>query len=149
MGAVKVSAKVVPAVVLVLKVAVQFFAASIVSVAFADVPEQSPLQLVNVEPVSGVAVKMTELPAFKLLVHVVPQSIPVGWLIILPLPVLVTVKVWVVGCVVPPLKFAEHVFAASMVKLNGLVVPLQLPLQLVNVPPLAGVAVNLTAAPVV
>ena len=84
----------------------------------------------------------------------------------MPLPVFVTVKVCVVvvgevvvvvvgGVVVvgevvpPPVKFAAHVFAASMTTLNGLVVPLQLPLQLVNVAPVAGVAVSLTVAPVV
>ena len=82
-GAVKVNAKVLPVggeVVVVPNVAVQFFAASSVTVAVGVVAAlaQSPPQLVKLAPVSGVAVKTTEVPVFKVLVHVVPQSIPVG-----------------------------------------------------------------------
>ena len=66
---------------------------------------------------------------------------------------MVTVKVCVVVVVVgevvpPPVKFAAHVFAASMTTLNGLVVPLQLPLQLVKVAPVSGVAVKTIEVPV-
>ena len=44
------------------KVAVTFLAASIVRVQVLLVPEQLPDQLVKVEPVSGVTVKVTEVP---------------------------------------------------------------------------------------
>ena len=79
-GAVSVNAKLLLGIVAVPKVAEQFFAASSVMVAVGLVAPlaQSPPQLVKVAPVSGVAVKTTEVPLFKLLVHVVPQSMPVG-----------------------------------------------------------------------
>ncbi len=43
-------------------VAAQLFATSIVTVTLAVEPAHEPLQLVNVAPVSGVAVKTTEEP---------------------------------------------------------------------------------------
>jgi hypothetical protein len=81
LGAVRVRAKVFGGgVTVVPKVAEQFFAASSTTVAVGLVAAlaQSPPQLVKVAPVSGVAVKTTEVPVFKLLVQVVPQSMPVG-----------------------------------------------------------------------
>ena len=79
-GAVSVNAKLLLGIVAVPKVAEQFFAASSVMVAVGLVAAlaQSPPQLVKVAPVSGVAVKTMEVALFKLLVHVVPQSMPLG-----------------------------------------------------------------------
>lgn len=59
------------------------------------VPEQAPLQPVNVELGSGVAVSVTVAPCPKLAEHVAPQSIPAGLLVTVPEPepVLPTVRV--------------------------------------------------------
>ena len=51
------------------------------------VPVQAPDQLVNVEPVLGVAVSVTGVPLVKLALHTVPQLIPEGLLVIVPVPV--------------------------------------------------------------
>ena len=62
----------------------------------APVPVQPPpLQPLKVEPVAGVAVRVTVLPLVKLTEHVVPQVIPAGELVTVPLPVpvLLTVSV--------------------------------------------------------
>ena len=61
------------------------------------VPVQSPLQPVNTEPASGVAVNTTEVPSPKSAAQVAPQVIPAGALVTVPVPVpaLVTVRWWV------------------------------------------------------
>jgi hypothetical protein len=68
--------------------------AFMVKVQVVDVPAkaQSPPQPVKTDPVSGVAVRVTEEPFAKLALHVAPQSIPAGLeeTIPVPLPVLVT-----------------------------------------------------------
>lgn len=51
------------------------------------VPLQPPDQPANVEPVLGAAVRVTGVPLAKLAVHVVPQLIPVGLLVTVPVPV--------------------------------------------------------------
>ena len=54
----------------------------------APVPEQPPpLHPVNVEPVAGVAVKVTLLPLGKVVEHAAPQLMPAGELVTVPLPV--------------------------------------------------------------
>ena len=60
------------------------------------VPVQSPLQPVNTEPASGVAVNATEVPSAKSAAQVAPQVIPAGALVTVPVPVpaLVTVRWW-------------------------------------------------------
>ena len=62
-----------------LKFALTDFAASMVTLQ-APVPLQAPLQPANVEPESGVAVKLTTVPLAKLAEHVVPQEIPGAYL---------------------------------------------------------------------
>ena len=52
-------------------------------------PEQAPDQPVNVEPVAGVAVKVTVAPLVTVAAHVEPQLIPAGDDVILPLPLTV------------------------------------------------------------
>jgi hypothetical protein len=124
-----------------LKVALTDFAASMVTL-HAPVPLHAPLQPANVEPESGVAAKLTTAPFAKLAEHVVPQEIPAGELVSVPVPVplLATVRMKGPGFAV---KFALTDFAASMVTLQ-VPVPLQAPLQPANVEPESGVAVKFT-----
>ena len=51
------------------------------------VPVHAPLQLVKVEPAFGEADKATEVPAGKDALQVLPQLIPAGVLVTVPLPV--------------------------------------------------------------
>ncbi len=59
------------------------------------VPLQAPLQPLKVEPVAAVAVRVTGVPLSKLELQVLPQLIPAGVLVTLPLPfpLLVTLRV--------------------------------------------------------
>ena len=50
------------------------------------VPEHAPDHPENVEPVAGVAVRVTELPASKACEHVAPQLIPAGLDVTVPEP---------------------------------------------------------------
>jgi hypothetical protein len=126
------------------KFALTDFAASMVTLHTA-VPVQAPLQPAKVEPESGAAVRLTTVPLVKLAEHVVPQAIPAGELVTVPVPVppLATVRVKDPGLAV---KFALTDFAASMVTLHA-PVPLHAPLQPANVEPESGVAVKFTTAP--
>ena len=58
-------------------------------------PVQSPDQPVNLEPAAAVAFTVTDAPSWKVAEQVVPQLIPVGLDVTLPVPVpaLVTVSV--------------------------------------------------------
>ena len=70
-----------------MKVAVTVVAAEIVTVQ-APVPEQPPpLQPVKMEPAAGVAVNVTAVPLVKFVAQLVPQAIPAGVLVTVPLPV--------------------------------------------------------------
>src|ERR1043166_2290173 len=127
-----------------LKVALTDFAASMVMLQ-APVPLQAPPQPANVEPESGVTAKLTTVPLEKFAEHVVPQEIPEGVLVTVPVPVplLATVRVKGPGFAV---KFALTDFAASIVTLHA-PVPLQAPPQPANVEPESGAAVKLTTVP--
>ena len=127
-----------------LKFALTDFAASMVTL-HAPVPLHAPPQPANVEPESGVTAKLTTVPLAKLAEHVVPQEIPEGVLVTVPVPgpLLATVRVKGPGFAV---KFALTDFAASIVTLHA-PVPLQTPLQPANVEPESGVAVKFTTAP--
>src|SRR2546421_10312 len=50
------------------------------------VPEQAPLQPVNVEPAAGVAVSVTTVPSASAAEQVAPQAIAAGELVTVPLP---------------------------------------------------------------
>ena len=65
--------------VLIMKVAVTDVLEFIVTVQVVDVPEHPPDHPVKVDLTSGVAVKVTTLPALKL--------VPVGLVVIVPVPV--------------------------------------------------------------
>src|SRR5262249_61709334 len=107
-------------------------------------PVEPPLQPVKVEPAAGVAVNVTAVPIVKDVEQVVPQEIPVGALVTVPLPApaLVTVSAND-DCT----KLAVTEVAAFTVTVQVLAVPVQPPLQPVKVEPAAGVALNVTAVP--
>ena len=75
--------------------AVQVLSVFIVTVQV-PVPEQAPLQPVNVELASAVAVKVTVVPGLYASLQSAPQPIPEGLLVTVPVPVpaLVTVSVY-------------------------------------------------------
>ncbi len=125
------------------KVAVTVVAAVMFTVQ-EPVPEQPPpLQLEKVEPVAGVAVRVTALPLGKLAEQLVPQLIPAGELVTVPLPVpavlTVRAKVW--------LKVAVTVVVADMLTVQEPVPEQPPPLQPPKVEPGSGVAVRATAVP--
>jgi hypothetical protein len=50
------------------------------------VPEHAPVHPVKVEPPLGFAVSVTVVPVAKLALHVSPQVMPAGALVIVPVP---------------------------------------------------------------
>lgn len=58
----------------------------------AAAPLHAPDQALNVELVPGAAVRVTTVPAEKVAVHVDPQLMPAGLLVIVPVPEAVTVS---------------------------------------------------------
>src|SRR5213076_214342 len=104
------------------------------------------VQPLKVEPPAGAAVSVTAVPLVKLAEQVAPQLMPAGALVTVPLPVPAGVTVRVKVCTV---KVAVTVVAAERVTVQA-PVPEQLPpLQPVKVEPAAGVAVSVTAVPLV
>ena len=69
-----------------LKVAVTFASTSRV-IEQDPVPLHDPPHPVNVDPLVGVGVNIIDVPAAKVAVQVVPQLIPAGELVIVPIPV--------------------------------------------------------------
>ena len=102
-----------------------------------------PLQPVNVEPAAGVAVSVTAVPLAKVAEQVAPHEMPAGELEIVPLPAPAFVRLSVKGC---SANVAVTLWAALIVTVQ-VPVPVQPPLQPVNVEPVAGVAVSVTAVP--
>src|SRR5262245_240721 len=127
------------------KVAVTLRAALIVTVQVVAVLVQPPLQPENVEPAACAAVRVTAVPDESDIEHVVPQLMPAGELVIVPLPVpaLLTVSANEDGSA----NVAVTVRAALIGTVQVLAVPAQAPLQPVNVEPAAGAAVRVTAVP--
>jgi hypothetical protein len=114
----------------------------------APVPVQAPFQPANVEPVAGVAVKVTVVPLANEAKHVVPQEIAGGTLVTVPLPVpdFVTVSENDVGNSV---NVAVTELAALTVTTQAAVPAQPPPLQPAKAEPAAGVAVSVTAVPLV
>ena len=105
-----------------------------------------PLHPPKVDPDAGAAVNVTVVPDAKGKLHVVPQSIPAGLLVTVPIPTpfLVTARVNVLG----PANTAVTVWSAFITTLHE-PFPLQpAPLQPVNVEPPADAAVSTTVLPV-
>jgi hypothetical protein len=83
----------------------------------------SPLQPVNVDPVAGTACKPTTVPVGKLAEHLLPQSIPAGELMILPLPLpavvivptATAVRLYVIGAIGLAVKVAVQLLFALIV----------------------------------
>src|SRR5438552_11066458 len=129
------------------KVAMTARAALIVTLQV-PVPVQLPLQPVKVAPAAGAGVRVTTVPVVRAVEQVAPQEIPADELVTVPLPVpdLVTVR----G------KEDDDCTNAAVTEVAAFIVTLQVPvpvqpppLQPVQVAPAAGVAVRLTAVPVV
>src|SRR5207244_3279543 len=111
------------------------------------VPEQPPpVQPVKVEPAAAVAVSVTAVPLVKLAEQVAPQLMPAGALVTVPLPVPAGVTVREKRCGV---KGAVTVVAAERVTVQVPLPEQPPPVQPVKVEPAAGVAVNVTAVPLV
>ena len=108
------------------------------------VPVQAPDQPVKVEPLDALAVKVTLLAVVKLARHDEPQLMPVGELVTVPLPVpaFVTASVLVVRA-----KVAVTDFAAVMLTVQVVAVPVQPPDQLENAELAAGAAMSVTLVP--
>jgi hypothetical protein len=107
------------------------------------VPVQSPPQRSKNDPGLGVAVRVTELPKSYTCVQALPQSIPGGDEVTLPLPVppVFTVRVWgtMTGSSV---KFTDTVRGCVMVSAHTGMVPLQSPPQPLKLEPTAGSGVR-------
>jgi hypothetical protein len=58
----------------------------------APVPLHAPLQPVKLYSAAGVAVRLTRVPLAKLALQVLPQLIPLGLLVTVPLPAVVTLS---------------------------------------------------------
>jgi hypothetical protein len=132
--------------VLSANVAVQLLAAVIVTVVGLVLPLQSPFQPVKVEPVAGVAVRVTVVPAANAALQVAPHVIPAALLVTVPVPVpaLDTVRVYEETSA----NVAVQLLSAVIVTVVGLLLLLlQLPLQPLKVEPVAGVAARVTVAP--
>jgi hypothetical protein len=110
------------------------------------VPEHPPLPLqpANVEPATGLAVKVTMVPLSKLAVHVVPHEIPAGLLdtVPKPLPAVVTVR----SCC-NAVNAAVTALSAFIVTVHVPVPEHPGPLQPVKLNPGAGTAVSTTTVP--
>src|SRR5207247_9299048 len=100
----------------------------------------------KVEPAAGAAVSVTAVPLAKLAEQVAAQLIPAGELVTVPLPVPAGVTVRVKVCTV---KVAVTVVAAETVTTHVPVPEHPPPVQPVKVEPAAGVAVSVTAVPLV
>jgi len=127
-------------------VAVADRAALIATVHVAAVPVQLPVQPPKIEPPDDAAVSVTEVPLVYEAEHVVPQLMPAGELVTVPLPLpdLVTVRVNV-GAV----KVAVTDVAVLTVTVQAPVPEQPPPLQPANVEPAAAAAVNVTGVPLV
>src|SRR5439155_186245 len=108
------------------------------------VPVQPPLQPLKVEPAAGAAVKVTGVALAYAAAQVVPQAMPAGALVIVPLPAPVLLTVSVKDC---RAKVAVTVCAAFTVTVQVPVPEQPPPLQPEKVEPAAGTAVKVTELP--
>jgi hypothetical protein len=121
-------------------------AAAFIVTVQAPLPKQAPLHPVKPDPASGVTVKLTTVPLAKAAEQLAPQEMPAGELVMVPVPVPILPTLSVKLC---SAKVAVTVVAALRVTLH-VPVPEQLPPdQPEKVEPAAGVAVSVTAVPLV
>jgi len=125
------------------KVAVTVWSAFITTIQEPVPLQPPPLQPVNVEPPVGEAVSTTVLPIGKSATQVVPQAIPLGLLVTVPVPVpdVVTVNWCVAGMV---LNVADTLAVPVTVQAP---LPEQAPPQLTNDEPAAAAAFKATEVP--
>ena len=88
---------VVSPVTVVLNVAVTVVSAETVTVQLPVPLHPPPLQPVKVEPLAGVAVRVTDVPLFTVVEHVAPQLMEPPVTVPVPVPVFPTVREKVVG----------------------------------------------------
>lgn len=129
-----------------LNVAVTARAAVMATVHVVVVPVQAPLQPANTEPAAGAAVSVTDAPLLNAKLHSVPQLIPAGDEVTLPVPLPARVTV-AVNVVVPDVLNVAVTARATVIETVHVLVPVQAPLQPANVEPLAAAAVSVTDAP--
>lgn len=110
------------------------------------VPEHAPLQPAKLEPLVAEAVRVTEAPAAKLALQVLPQLMPPVFEVTVPepLPAFATLSA---KLAVELLNAAVTERAADIETTQVVAVPLHAPLQPPNVEPLAAVAVSVTEVP--
>jgi hypothetical protein len=107
-------------------------------------PEHAPLQPANVEPEAAVALSATEVPLAKFAVQLLPQLMPVGLDVTVPLPV--PARVTASAKLEEPLNVAVTARAA-VIDTVQVPVPEHAPLQPANDEPLEAAAVSVTEAP--
>ena len=129
-----------------LNVAVTARAAVIETVHVVAEPEHAPLQPANTEPDAGAAVSVTEAPVLNAKLHSVPQLMPAGDDVTVPVPLPARVTV-AVNVVVPEVLNVAVTDRAAVIDTVHVLVPLHAPLQPANVEPLAAAAVSVTDAP--
>jgi hypothetical protein len=119
--------------------------AAVIETVQVGMPAQPLLQPVKVEPAADVAVNVTSAPLANDAEQVAPQSMPVGTLLTvpLPLPAFVTVSANDSGCDAK-VAVMEPAAVIETVQVGMLAQPL---LQLVKADPAAGVAVKVTSVP--
>src|SRR5262245_6557711 len=127
-----------------LSVAVTDVAALIVTLQVPVPAQPPPFQPVKSEPAAGVAVSVTVVPFVNPKAHVVPHVMPAGALATVPDPEPLLLTVSVKDC---SANVAVTLWAALIVTVQAVAVPVQPPLQPVNVEPAAGAAVRVTAVP--
>src|SRR6266550_3390731 len=107
----------------------------------APVPAHAPLHPLKEKPAAGVAFNVTCVPAGKVKVQVVPQSIPVGVLVTVPVPA--PARVTVTWSAPEPVKLAATDWAPDVGRMQA-AVPVHAPLHPPKEEPAACVALKVT-----
>jgi hypothetical protein len=117
----------------------------LVTVTLPSAQSALPVQPANVEPEDGMALRVTAVPLLRVAKHVLPQFIPAGLLVTVPLPVpeRVTVSVYVV------IRLNNAVQVMSPLTVTLPLLQAVFPDQPAKLEPLAGVAVSFTRVPLV
>lgn len=106
------------------------------------VPVQAPLQPANADPEAAVAVRVTGVPLLKFAAHVLPQLMPAGLLVTVPVPV--PARVTVKGNTAVKVAVTD---SAALIFTEQVPVPLQAPLQPAKIEFAAALAVSITVTP--